>query len=108
MAALTIIILFSKMLGFSPKRISNNKMLWRIFLKSSRMFSNILFFDMDSSKLIIYLFDRHVLKLALYYPIQKAGYNGTISTTYSKKRPVVEIYSTQIWDLFYYQDSCTV
>jgi hypothetical protein len=54
------------------------------------MFSNILFFDMDSSKLFIYLFDRHVLKLALYYPIQKAGYNGTISTTYSKKRPVVE------------------
>jgi hypothetical protein len=26
-AALTIIILFSKMLGFSPKRISKNKML---------------------------------------------------------------------------------
>jgi len=45
------------------------------------------------------------LKLALYYPIKKASYNVTISTTYSKKRPVVEIYSTKIWDLFYYQDS---
>ncbi len=47
-----------------------------------------------------------MLKLALYYPTEKAEYNVMISTTYSKKRPVVEIYLTKIWDLFYYQDSC--
>jgi hypothetical protein len=37
--------------------------------ESDKIFENISFVEMESSKLIIYLFDKHVLKWPRYYII---------------------------------------